>query len=112
MNITMNYLNENNEMEEVSVLGYFGDSGFTSRDYCECWSETRGHFAAPIQKLYSISNKKNEKCVGHIFTYEDGYCIKDNTGRIVSTHTTKDLLDWCSEQENIGEILDRIINKD
>lgn len=51
-----NLLNEKTgEMEEVTVCGYFGDSGFTSTDYAEVWKD--GYYsAAPFSKLYANSN--------------------------------------------------------
>lgn len=106
MRIEMNYLNDDNVMEKVDILG-FVDS---SRKYCEAYKEDIGYLIVPTDRLYPI--REYNKCIGYIFAYEDGYCVKDKTGKMLSTYTTSEaLLDWCSEQENIGEILDRIINK-
>lgn len=55
MNIRMNYT-KNGETKEVSCLGFAKDSGWASRDYCECWDETTGHFIASIKDL-SLSDK-------------------------------------------------------
>lgn len=109
MRIEMNYLNKNNEMEKVDCLGFA--EGGRVRDYCVCYTEDRGEFIVPTKNLFAITKEKNENDVRHIQTYEDGYCIKDNSGRIEKIVTTKTFFDWCSEQDDIDEILDRIINK-
>lgn len=109
MRIEMNYLNKNNEMEKVDVLGFA--EGGRVRDYCVAYTEDRGEFIVPTKNLFVITKEKNDKPIRHIQTYQDGYCIKDNSGNVEKIVTTKTFLDWCSKQDDIGEILDRIINK-
>lgn len=55
MNIRMNYTNDG-VTKEVSCLGFAHDSGWASRDYCECWDEDKGHFIANIKNL-SLNEK-------------------------------------------------------
>ena len=51
MNIRMNYTKDG-VTKEVTCLGFFHDSGWASRDYCECWDEHTGHFSAKITDLH------------------------------------------------------------
>lgn len=52
MNTRMNYLNRNNEIEEVNVLGYAKtSSNWYDANYCECWTEDKGNFIVPITRL-------------------------------------------------------------
>ena len=51
-----NLLNEKTgEMEEVSVMGYFGDSSYKSTDYAEIWKDGY-YYSAPFSKLYANIN--------------------------------------------------------
>lgn len=80
MRIEMNYLNKNGEMEKVDCLGYAHDSGWCSRYYCECWTEDRGHFIVPANRLHPLENDNSKY---NISTYEDGFIVRDNNGDIV-----------------------------
>lgn len=51
MNIRMNYT-KNGATKEVTVLGFAQDSGWATRDYCECFDDTTGHFIASIKDLH------------------------------------------------------------
>lgn len=79
--VRMNYLNHSDEMEEVCVIGYFGDSNYTSSTHIECYQEDRGYFVVPFTRLF------------------------------VSSQTTKDILDMCAEQEKLHEIIYKVVNK-
>lgn len=81
MNIGMNYKNSKGEIEEVSVLGFAHDSGWASRNHCECWSETKGHFITKIENL-SVSEK-----------------------------TVRDVMYAAKEHEEMSEVLSAIVNK-
>lgn len=51
-----NLLNEKTgEMEEVTVCGYFGDSGYTSTTHAEIWKDGY-YYSAPFSKLYANEN--------------------------------------------------------
>ena len=100
MRITMNYLNENNKMETVDVLGYVNGCS----EYCEVYTEEKGQFIVPTKDLYSISGNN------HVVTYGSGYAVKDNSGRIVSEYKPFENIDELSSNADIHSVLDRIIN--
>jgi hypothetical protein len=51
----MNYTKDG-VTKEVTCLGFFRDSGWATRDYCECWDENTGHFSARVKDL-SLNEK-------------------------------------------------------
>jgi len=105
MRFEMNYLNKNNEMEKVDVLGYPSDSGWFTADYCECWTEDRGYFIVPVSRLYTIGAEKE-----HIFSNGSGYVVKDESGEIIQEYSFYDIVEQLSSHD-IGEVLDKIIGK-
>lgn len=68
MNIRMNYT-KNGVTKEVSCLGFAKDSGWSSRDYCECWDEDKGHFIASIKDL-SLSEQSITDFMLEVREYE------------------------------------------
>lgn len=53
MRKTMIYLNKNNDIEIVDVLGYVYDR----TDYCEVYTEEKGHFIIPDNRLFILNNE-------------------------------------------------------
>lgn len=77
-----NLLNEKTgEMEEVTVCGYFGDSGYTSYDHAEIIKKDGYYYGAPFSKLYANAN------------------------------TAKDILDMCEHAQQLYEMMNKIVNK-